>query len=80
MPIVQGLIFTDHARLNMERRGIEEADVRRVWDNHDISYPGTNPKRDTVVRVGTARNDRRLCVVVDEGKPRLIVTAYWGDE
>ena len=80
MPIVRGLIFTDHARLNMQRRGIEEADVREVWENHDIAYPGTHPRRATVVRVGTARNGLRLCIVVDGKRPRLVVTAYWGEQ
>lgn len=74
------LIFTDHVKEAMMRRGVTTSDVEVAWENHHTTYPGTNPKRDTIVRVGTGRNGKPLAVVVDGKKPFVIVTAYWKED
>lgn len=71
------LIFTKHVREGMADRNIKKGDVRTAADNHDTTYPGTHKTRETIVKVGTASDGRRLCVVVDAKKEHLVVTAYW---
>lgn len=69
-------IFTDHARLNMGRRAISEAEVLAVMENHHTTFPGTNPKTATTVLVGVGTDGSDLCVVVGKRKPFLVITAY----
>ena len=69
-------ILTDHARQNMERRGISEADVLAVMDNHHTTFPGTHQKNNTVVLVGTGTDGTGVCVVVGKRKRHLVITAY----
>lgn len=70
-------IFTTHALEEMELRGVSKQHVRTALDNHDTTYPGTHKTRETVVKVGTTADGRRLAVVVDKTKPRVVVTSYW---
>jgi hypothetical protein len=70
-------IYTNHVRDEMGRRRITEEDVEAALANHHTSYPGTNPGRATIVRVGTGMNGRSLCVVVDGRKEYVVVTAFW---
>jgi hypothetical protein len=71
------LIFTPHVLDAMREREISKKSVRTAVDNHDTTYPGTHRTRDTIVKVGTASDGRRLCVVVDAKKERVVVTSYW---
>jgi hypothetical protein len=71
------IVFSAHALEVMHGRKISRRDVRTALDNHDTSYPGTHRTRATVVKVGTASGERRLCVVVDAKQERVVVTAYW---
>ena len=70
-------IITDHAKSNMARRAVTEAHVREALAASDITYPGSNKDRETMVKEGLCQDGRRLCVVVDKKKPRVVVTAYW---
>ena len=70
-------IFSKHALEEMRERQITKRDVRTVINNHDTTYPGTHKTRPTVVKVGTAPDGRRLRVVLDAKKERVVVTAYW---
>ena len=71
------LIFSTHALEEMQEREIKRRDVRTAVNNHDTTYPGTHKTRPTVVKVGTAPDGRRLRVVLDAKKERVVVTAYW---
>ena len=71
------LIFTKHVLKGMRLRGITRNDVRTAVKNHDTTYPGTHPTRETIVKVGTTSNGRRLAVVLSLPKERVVVTSYW---
>jgi Domain of unknown function (DUF4258) len=71
------LIFSRHALREMRERKISKREVRMAVNNHDTSYPGTHKTRPTVVKTGTAPSGRRLRVVLDAEKERVVVTAYW---
>lgn len=62
------LIYTRHARTQMERRRISKQNIEDALDRYHTTYPGTNPGGATVVYVGTVtsnRDRRDLAVVVD---------------
>jgi len=64
----------------MRRRVITAQDIRAALTNQHTTYPGTNPKGDTVVVVGTCSDGRDLCVVVPSEERTFVVTAYWKEE
>lgn len=64
----------------MERRRIEVDDVEAALETCDTTYPGSDRKRENLVKVGTARDDRRLHVVVKRDRPFVIVSAFWESE
>ncbi len=68
--------FTRHARQQMARRAITEADVQGVLRRPiGSALPGSRP--DTVVLVGVGRGGSRLKVVVDSADWNTVVTTYW---
>lgn len=71
------LVFSEHATRAMHRRQISVADVRAALENRHTTYPGTNPRADTLVVVGTVTNGRDLSVVVRVEQPSYVVTAFW---
>jgi hypothetical protein len=71
------LVFSGHAREQMHRRGITEADVEAAVENADITHPGSDKRRENLVKVGTAPDGRRLSVVVKKRRQHIVVSAYW---
>lgn len=71
------IFFSKHALDEMKERKITRRDVRTAVKNHDTSYPGTHKTRPTVVKTGTAPDGRRLRVILDAEKERVVVTTYW---
>lgn len=74
-----GLHYTGHAAEQMHRRGIDPEDVEAALETCDTTFPGTDRRRQNVVKVGTA-GDRRLWVVVKRERPFVVVSAYWGED
>lgn len=70
------LVFSGHAREQMERRKITETDVEDALGCADTNYPGSN--RENLVHVGTTEDGRRLHVVTNKRREHIVVTAYWG--
>jgi len=75
-----GLYYTGHAVEQMERRGIITDDVEAALESCDTTYPGTDRRRENLVKVGDALDDRRLCVVVKRERPFIVVTTYWAED
>ena len=75
-----GLYFTGHAAEQMERRNISPDEVEAALETCDTTFPGSDKKRENVVKVGTAPNGQRLWVVVKSERPFIVVSAYWGGE
>jgi hypothetical protein len=73
----RNLVYSSHAKDQMKRRRITEDDVEEALTTADTTYPGTDKKRENVVKVGTCPNGMRLCVVVKQDRQHIIVTAYW---
>jgi hypothetical protein len=74
-----GLYYSGHAAEQMERRSISAEDVEAALESCDTSFPGSDKRRENLVKVGTAANGERLWVVVKKERPFIIVSAYWGD-
>ena len=74
------ITLSGHAKQQMQRRSITSQDIRSALANHHTTYPGTNPKGDTVVVVGTCPGGRDLCVVVSNDERTFVVTAYWKED
>ncbi len=75
------LHYSDHfVEDRLKQRGISRKDVRSAMENADTSYPGSRPKRGNRVIEGIAPNGRRLCVVVKEKHPHVIVSAWWKED
>ena len=74
------LRLSNHAKLQMRRRGVAVEDLRSALANSHTSYPGTNDSGDTVVKVGTTSGGRDLCVVVRLQDHTYVVTAFWKEE
>jgi hypothetical protein len=72
--------LSSHAKQQMQRRSITVEEIRAALTNSHITYPGTNPKGDTVVVVGTCPNGRELCVVVAKEDTSFVVTTYWKED
>lgn len=72
-------VLTDHARRQMARRGLAEADVRDVLEQAELIEP-VRPGRIVVQKtlsLGTTPRNYMLRVFVDvDRKPPEIVTAY----
>jgi hypothetical protein len=75
-----GLYYTSHAAEQMERRGILTEDVESALETCDTTFPGSDKRRENEVRVGTACDGSRLCVVVKRERPFIVVTAYPAEE
>jgi hypothetical protein len=75
------LTFSDHVvRDRLARRGIKKRDIRQALNNVDTSYPGTRKKSGkNLIKEGLTNDGRRLCVVVKEQRPHIVVTAWWKD-
>lgn len=71
------VVYSDHAQEQMRRRGIDEEEVEFVLDNADTTFPGTDKKRENLVKEGIAPCGRRLCVVVKKLRQHIVVSAYW---
>ena len=66
------LIFTRHARNEMRRRGLSETLVVRVVEDPDSFYDRVDGCTEYLAEV----DGRTFEVVVAEGSPRRVVTAY----
>ncbi len=75
-----GLYYTGHAAEQMERRDIDPEDVEIALETCDTTYPGSDRRRENLVKVGTTRDDRRLHVVVKRERPFVVVSAFWGED
>jgi hypothetical protein len=64
----------------MDRRGITPDDVEAALETCDTTFPGSDRRRENLVKVGTAVNGERLNVIVKAERPFIIVSAYWGGE
>lgn len=71
------LFYSEHAKEQMERRRITEDDVQAAVENADVTHPGTDKRRENLVKVGTAPNGERLAIVVNKRRQHIIVSAYW---
>ncbi len=80
IPLVKEYRLTDHARFQMERRGVEGSDVARVLsapEQAEVVRPGRVVYQSRFER-GKAGRVYLLRVVVDvEREPAEVVTAYW---
>jgi len=80
IPLIKEYRLTDHARFQMERRGVEEADVARVLsapEQAEVVRPGRMVYQSRFER-GEYGRVYLLRVVVDvEREPAEVVTAYW---
>jgi Domain of unknown function (DUF4258) len=74
-----GLHHTSHAAEQMDRRRINPDDVEAALEACDTTFPGSDLRRENLVKVGPV-DDRRLFVVVKRERPFIVVSAYWGDE
>ena len=74
-----GLHYTGHAVEQMERRRVATDDVEAALEACDTTFPGSDPRRENLVKVGPV-DERRLFVVVKRERPFIVVSAYWGDE
>jgi uncharacterized protein DUF4258 len=72
-----GLHYTSHAADAMERRGITTEDVEMALETCDTTFPGSDRRRENLVKVGTTSDGRRLFVVIKRERPFIVVTAYW---
>ncbi|MGI8479657.1 MAG: DUF4258 domain-containing protein [Gaiellaceae bacterium] len=75
-----GLYYTSHAAEQMERRAIDPEDVEAAFETCDTTYPGSDRRRENLVKVGTTSDDRRLHVVVKRERPFVVVSAFWGED
>lgn len=75
-----GLHYTGHVAEQMERRGITTDDVEMALETCDTTFPGSDRRRENLVKVGTAPDGHRLWIVVKSERPFVIVSAYWGEE
>ena len=73
-----GLHYTSHAAEQMDRRSITPDDVEAALETCDTTFPGTDKRRENLVKIGTATNGDRLYVVVKRERPFMVVSAYWG--
>jgi len=80
VPQVREYRFTEHARLEMERRGIDEEEVAEVLlapEQAEVVRPGRVVYQSRFER-GEAGQVYLLRVFVDvEREPAEVVTAYW---
>lgn len=78
-PSRRRLVFGDHVvKDRLKLRGITRGDIRTALDNADTRYPGSGKGNE--VREGIAADGRRLCVVVREKKPHVVVSAWWKED
>ena len=64
----------------MERRNVTPDEVEAALETCDTTFPGSDKKRENLVKVGTTPNGDRLWVVVKTERPFIVVSAYWGGE
>jgi Domain of unknown function (DUF4258) len=65
--------FTHHARLQMESRRIEVAEVYEAVDNPETSYE-SRYRPDRTVLLGSTQAGRRLKVVLTKDDPATVIT------
>lgn len=72
------LIYTEHARDQMEAREISEEAVGHILNAHDTTLPRSRrrPGHQYIGEYG----GRRLKVVVDDTVSAVVITTYWMDD
>src|SRR5437016_956639 len=74
-----GLHFTSHAAEQMDRRGIDAEDVAEALDRSDATYPGTDRRRENVVKeertFGRLKNEYGLAPPRVRGLERVALHA-----
>lgn len=76
----QQLYYSFHAAEQMQRRSITQEDIETALENCHTTMPGSDRRRENLVKIGPALNGQNLWVIVKRDRPHIVVTAYWGEE